>query len=119
MSNATSERELESDATLIPIHRWFMALFLLIFNVADVVMTKAIIRLGGEERNPVMQPIIKDPALPLVLKSLIAISVGVLLLRAPATSKIADRAMTFVLVAYVIVLGWNLGVLLQAASFHG
>ena len=63
-----------------------------------------------------MKPIMDDPALPLVLKTLIALFVGVLLLRAPASSKLANRCMAIVLVAYVVVLGWNIGVLLQAAS---
>ena len=117
MSELTADGSEGAQQPLIPLHRWFMALFLLLFNVADVFITKEILRHGGAEGNPVMKPIMDDPALPLVLKTLIALFVGVLLLRAPASSKLADRSMAIVLVAYVVVLGWNIGVLLQAASF--
>lgn len=108
----------EVDTRLIPLHRWFMALFLLLFNVADVLITKAILGHGGIEQNPVMKPIMDDRAMPLVVKTLVALFVGALLLRAPVPSKLADRAMGLVLVTYVLVLGWNFGVLLQALQLH-
>ena len=44
--------------------------------------------------------------------------VGALLLASPRESKLADRAVLGVIVAYVIVMSWNFGILLQAAGPH-
>jgi Domain of unknown function (DUF5658) len=101
---------------LIPLRRWLMAVSMLLLNVMDVVVTKAIIRLGGIEANPIMAPIMDHPSYPLILKTIVALGVGGLLLASPVESKLADRAVFAVIVAYVVVMGWNFGILLQAAG---
>jgi len=102
----------------IPLRRWLMAVTILFLNLVDVVVTKAIIRLGGTEANPIMAPIMDHPAYPLILKTIVSVGVGALLLASPRDSKLADRSVMVVIVAYVIVMGWNFGILLQAAGPH-
>ena len=104
---------------LIPMRRWFMAVTLLLLNVIDVYLTKAVIRLGGVEANPVMRPIIDDPLAPIVLKVVISLGVGLLLLSAPRVSRLADWSVGLVLVGYTMVMGWNLGILLQSMGPSG
>lgn len=103
----------------IPVHRWVMAAMMLFLNLLDVIVTKAILGYGGSEANPIMAPIMDHPAYPLILKTIVAVGVGALLLASPRESKLADRAVMIVLVAYVCVMGWNFGILLQAAGVYG
>lgn len=98
----------------VAVGRWLLAAALLVLNLVDVVLTKQVLAMGGAEMNPVMRPIMDDAASPFVVKSLIALFVGVLLLACPRTSKFPERAMAVVLVVYGVVAAWNLGVLLQA-----
>lgn len=98
----------------IPLRRWVMAVAILVLNLADVVITKAILRLGGTEANPIMAPIMDHPAYPIVLKTVIALGVGGLLLASPPQSKLSDRAVGTVILAYTAVLVWNVGILLQS-----
>lgn len=100
----------------VPFGRWLLALGLVIVNVADVTITKVIISYGGREANPIMSPLIDHPSAPLILKSVVAVLVGVLLVAAPTTSRLADRAVMVVLALYVVILGWNTGVLIQAVE---
>lgn len=105
-------------AGTIPLRRWLMAVTILFLNLFDVVVTKAILGRGGVEANPIMAPIMDHPAYPLILKTVVSLGVGALLLASPRESKLADRAVMIVIVAYVIVMGWNLGILLQASGLH-
>ena len=100
----------------VPLSRWLLALGLVLVNVADVWITKLILVRGGVETNPVMRPIIDHPAAPILVKTLVAVLVGVLLIASPRESKFAGRAVFAVLMLYVIILGWNIGVLLQAVE---
>lgn len=115
VSESSTVIEPNPDRHVIPTQRWFMAVSLLVLNVIDVYLTKAIIRLGGSEANPIMAPIMDHAALPILLKTVVSLGVGALLLASPIRSKFADRAVGLVLVGYVIVMGWNLGILLQAS----
>lgn len=103
----------------IPLRRWLMAVMILVLNLVDVVVTKAILGYGGQEANPIMAPIIDHPAYPVILKTVVSIGVGALLLASPRQSKLADRSVMLVIVAYVIVMGWNFGILFQAAGVPG
>lgn len=107
---------LDAADSSLPLGRWLMAAALLGLNLLDVVVTKWILQRGGTEMNPVMRPIIRDPAAPLVVKLLVATLVGALLLASPRNSRFADRAMVVVVVAYAVVVAWNIGILLQAAQ---
>lgn len=93
-----------------------MAVSILFLNLLDVVVTKSIIRLGGTEANPIMAPIIDHPSYPILLKTIVSLGVGALLLASPRESKLADRSVFVVIVAYVCVMGWNFGILIQAAG---
>lgn len=102
----------------IPVRRWLMAVMLLVLNLTDVIMTKAILSYGGREANPLMAPIIDHPLYPVLLKTVIAVGVGALLLASPRDSKLADRAVGFVLVGYTILIGWNIGILAAQSAPH-
>ena len=106
-------------APTIPLHRWIMAVSILVLNLVDVLVTKAILRFGGVEANPIMAPIMDHPAYPIILKTVVAVGVGALLLASPRESKLADRSVMLVIVAYVIVMGWNFGILIQASGVPG
>lgn len=93
-----------------------MVAALISLNFLDVVTTKVLLSLGGQEANPLMRPIIDHPAAPFALKLGMCLAVGVLLLRAPARSRFADRAVLLAVGVYTLVIGWNLGVLLQASG---
>ena len=108
-----------SAGPIVPLRRWLMAVSILVLNLADVVVTKAILRLGGTEANPIMAPIMEHPSYPVILKTVVALGVGALLLASPPQSKLADRSVFAVIVGYVVVMGWNFGILLQAAGPHG
>jgi hypothetical protein len=106
-------------SSTIPLHRWVMAAAILFLNLFDVIVTKAILRYGGAEANPIMAPIMDHPAYPIILKTIVAVGVGALLLASPRNSKLADRSVFLVIVAYVIVMGWNFGILIQATGAPG
>lgn len=88
-----------------------MAVTILVLNLADVALTKAILAAGGVESNPIMQPVVDHPSYPILLKTFVALAVGILLLASPRESKLADRSVLAVIVAYVGVVAWNIGVL--------
>jgi hypothetical protein len=99
----------------IPVVRWVMAAALLSLNLLDVVTTKLIIEAGGSEANPVMAPIVDHPYAAYALKLSMAVGVGVLLLKAPRSSRLADRAVLAAIGVYMLVIGWNTGLLISAA----
>lgn len=98
----------------VPGARWAMIAGLVTLNFFDVVTTKLILRAGGSEVNPLMQGVIHDPVAAFAIKISMALGVGVLLLRAPVTSKLADRAVLAAIGAYTLVIGWNTGLLIAA-----
>jgi len=100
----------------LPLRRWVMAAAMLVLNLIDVVLTKAILRAGGVEANPIMAPIMDHPSYPLILKTVVALGVGALLLASPVQSKLSDRAVAVVLVIYTAVTVWNVGILLQSSG---
>jgi hypothetical protein len=102
--------------TSIPVRRWMMAVTILLLNLFDVIVTKAILRMGGNEANPIMAPIMDHPSYPILLKTGVALGVGALLIASPRDSKLADRSVFLVIVGYVIVMAWNFNVLLHATS---
>ena len=99
----------------IPVARWIMAAALLSLNLLDVVTTKLILKAGGSEANPIMAPLVDHPYGAYALKFSMAVGVGVLLLKAPRTSRLADRAVLAAIGIYMLVIGWNTGLLISAA----
>ena len=99
--------------------RWFLAIVLLALNVLDVVMTRRIIGLGGAEVNPLLKPIIDGAAAPLMIKVMLALLIGVLLLRSPQDRHLVDRATGAACMIYTVVVGWNVVVLVAASRGAG
>ena len=112
-AEAPTDTELLS--TTIPIVRWIMAAALISLNLLDVVTTKLILKAGGSEANPVMEPFVHSPVAAYALKLSMAVGVAVLLLKSPPTSRLADRAVLLAIGAYMVVIGWNTGLLISAA----
>ncbi len=100
----------------VPLRRWALGLMLIFFNVADVLLTRFILVRGGSEANPIMQPVMGNAASALALKTFVALTVGALLLLSPKSTKAPDIAVGAVVVLYVFVMGWNIGVLLQSGA---
>ena len=115
MTDAEPTLNLNPLGRAVPLRRWIMAAGMLFLNLMDVFVTKAILRQGGVEANPIMAPIMDHPAYPLILKTVVALGVGALLVASPVESKLADRAVLLVIIAYTAVMGWNFGILAQAA----
>jgi hypothetical protein len=88
-----------------------LAVWLLVLNVADVALTRAVLVRGGVESNPVMQGLMAGLAAPLGLKLATAAFAGGLLLCCPHDSRFADRAAAAVVGCYVAVVMWNTAVL--------
>ncbi len=100
----------------IPFHRWFLAFALVLLNLLDVILTKVVLANGGHEANPLVRPIIDHSLTPLVLKCGVALLVGWLLMISPVERRLVDRATAAVVIIYAVVVGWNLGLVIQATS---
>ena len=61
-----------------------------------------------------LRPIIDDPAAPLMIKAMLALLIGVLLLRSPQDRHLVDRATAAACIIYTVVIGWNVVVLVAA-----
>lgn len=88
-----------------------MVLTLLVLNVADVLLTRAVIDRGGIEGNPLMRDLMSGLAAPLGVKVLLPLVAGGLLLCCPPRSRLAERAVLAVIGLYVLTVGWNAGLL--------
>jgi hypothetical protein len=88
-----------------------LAVALVVLNLADVLLTLAILGRGGVESNPVMRGLMAGFAAPIGLKLGVATLAGGLLLCCPADSKFADRAAAAVVGTYVAVVAWNASLL--------
>lgn len=84
-----------------------IAAALVVLNICDVLLTKAILHLGGLEGNPLMGGLMEGTAAPLGVKTLFAASAGLLLFLCPAESRRADRAAATVAGLYLAVIIWN------------
>lgn len=96
-----------STAPTISVRRWLLAATLMLLNLLDVLSTKIVLSLGGVERNPAMVAVMEHPTYPWLTKMAVCLGVAVLLFAAPKTSRIADRAVTAVVLFYVAVVSWN------------
>ncbi len=95
----------------VPTRRLWLAAGVVVLNVADVLLTKAVLHHGGVEANPVMQDLMGGFAAPLGLKMVIAGLAGILLMLCPADAKLGERAMTAVVALYGVIVVWNTVVL--------
>ena len=95
----------------VPLTRVYIALSLVVFNVVDVILTKAILERGGLEANPLMKDLMAGFAAPLGVKAAVASVAGLLLLMCPGDSRLADRAAVGVAGLYLVVVLWNASLL--------
>jgi len=103
----------------VPLSRCYLALSLVVLNVIDVVLTKAVLDRGGIEGNPLMEDLMAGFAAPIGVKAAVAAVAGLLLLMCPAESKLASRAAAGVAGLYLAIVVWNaslLGYLLVTGS---
>lgn len=97
--------------TSVPTRRLWLAAGVVVLNVLDVLLTKAVLHNGGVEANPVMAGLMAGLAAPLGLKMVIAGVAGILLLLCPPDAKLGERAMTAVVGLYGVIVVWNTVVL--------
>jgi Domain of unknown function (DUF5658) len=100
----------------IPVRRWYLVATLVMLNLLDVLTTRWILDHGGSEQNPILRPIIHDPLAPLLIKLGLCLVIGSLVLAAPRRSWFADAGLVTIVAVYTCVIGWNVAVLLQAAT---
>ena len=90
--------------------RWQLFSTLVVLNVLDIVTTELVLRQGGVERNPFVQPIVHDMVQLSLMKAAVLGIVGLLLARA-SDSRIPDVALVGATGWYVAVISWNFTVL--------
>ncbi len=97
--------------TTVPVRRLWLAAGVVLLNVADVLLTKAVLHHGGVEANPMMAGLMGGFAAPLGLKMVVAGVAGILLLLCPPDAKLGERAVTAVVALYSVIVVWNTVVL--------
>ena len=90
-----------------------LAVSLMMLNLFDVLSTKVVLSLGGVESNPVMVDVMEHPTYPWLTKVIVCLGVAALLFAAPAKSRIADRAVSAVVVFYFMVVAWNVQLIVR------
>ena len=90
--------------------RWSLFITLVVLNIFDVITTELVIRAGGNETNPFIEPIVHNFLLVALLKALALTVVGLLLSRA-RPSRAIDLGLTLTTGWYVAVVIWNTVVL--------
>lgn len=119
---AESIRVLDADSVMrggmvLSRRRMWLAASIVVLNLADVMLTRAVIRNGGVEANPLMHGLMSGLAAPVGLKMMVAGVVGLLLLRCPADSRFGEVSVAAVVALYGVIVLWNtavLGVLVSA-----
>ena len=92
--------------------RWRVFVALSVLNLLDVITTELVLRAGGHETNPVVQPIVSNVFAVAGLK-VVALTVVALLLARSRSSRAIDRGLVITTGWYVAVVGWNTVVLAQ------
>ena len=87
--------------------RWYLLTALTILNILDLVTTRAVLDLGGEELNPLMQSIVADPIAPVLVKTAGLMVVALILRACPPTSRVVDRGLLMATLFYGVVVSWN------------
>ena len=94
-----------------PVRRLYLAAAVLVLNLCDVLLTRAVLDRGGVEGNPLMAGLMEGLAAPLGVKALGAVVVGFLLMVSPVVSKFAERAVVCVAGLYLGIVLWNTAML--------
>lgn len=95
----------------IPVRRLYLAAAILVLNLCDVLLTRAVLDRGGVEGNPLMAGLMEGLAAPLGVKAIGAAVVGILLMISPVDSKFAERAVVCVAGLYLGIVMWNTAML--------
>ena len=90
--------------------RWALFVALIVLNALDVLTTELVIRAGGHETNPLIEPIVDSPLTVAALKAVALVIVGFLLSRAKP-SRAIDLGLIVTTGWYVAVVLWNTTVL--------
>jgi len=98
-------------STRVTPRRVRLALVLVALNVADVLLTRAVLDRGGVELNPLMRGLMAGLAAPLGLKFAVAALAGLLLLACPPRSKLAEPAVLTLVGVYTAIVMWNASLL--------
>ena len=93
--------------------RWLAVVGLLVLNVADLLLTRRLLGMGGVEANPLMALVIAGPW-GVVVKIGVPILVGVRHLRAPLKRSLV-LALCWMCVVYLGVVLWNASLLANPA----
>jgi len=93
--------------TTVPVRRLWLAAGVVLLNVADVLLTKAVLHHGGVEANPMMAGLMGGFAAPLGLKMVVAGTAGILLMLCPVDAKLGERAVIAVVALYSFIVVWN------------
>jgi len=96
---------------VITTRRLWLAGAIVVLNLADVVLTKAVLHNGGVEANPLMHSLMTGMVAPVGLKMIVAGVVGLLLLRCPVESRLGERSVAVVVGLYGVIVVWNAVVL--------
>lgn len=88
--------------------RWVLLVALALLNALDLLTTRAVLDAGGREGNPFMAGVIDDPLAPLLVKLAGVLVVVVVVNSCPPDSRIVNRALSMAVLAYVVVVSWNL-----------
>lgn len=94
----------------VPLDRAVLAVSLVVLNLLDVVLTRAVLDRGGVEANPLMRDLMTGMAAPLGLKALVAGTAALLLVCCPLEARLGERAAVMVTGLYVAIVAWNLAV---------
>lgn len=86
--------------------RSFFLAILIILQFLDIATTNMVLALGGSEANPVMEPIIHNPWLPLALKLTVCGAFGWLCFH--TTKRFGTAMLTVAAIGYLSVVTWNL-----------
>lgn len=100
----------------LSLRRWYLVLALVLLNLLDVVTTRWVLALGGDEQNPLMRPLIDHPTAPLAMKVGLCLLIGVLVMAAPRESKFPERAVGVVALAYALVVAWNSAMVIRGLA---
>ena len=91
--------------------RWSMAVTLVVLNALDIWTTHVVLANGGEERNPVMEPVVDELWHGALVKLLCLTVVACLLARCPRDSRRVEWTLAAVCGWYLFVVAWNVTVI--------
>jgi hypothetical protein len=98
------------------VRRWTLVLALAVLNLLDMVTTRTVLGLGGEEFNPLMRNVVDDFWHGVGLKGAVIAVAGVLLTRCPDDTRRPETVAAAVCGLYLAVVLWNTAVILRATA---